>query len=83
MCEFVTATDAARGPSETLTDPNIMSLQESYEQLKSLVNEADDDVKKAAGGNKAAGTRVRKKLQEVKNHATQMRAAVLESRSEE
>ena len=35
-----------------------------YETLKRLVEEAADDVQKAAGGNKAAGTRVRKKILE-------------------
>ena len=35
-----------------------------YDTLKKLVDEAADDVQKAAGGNKAAGTRVRKKILE-------------------
>jgi hypothetical protein len=35
-------------------------MLETYEQLKKLVAEVEDDVRKAAGGNKAAGTRVRK-----------------------
>jgi hypothetical protein len=60
-----------------------MTLQESYDQLKAMVDEAADDVRKADGGNKAAGTRVRKKLQEVKSHATDMRKLVLETRSDE
>ena len=60
-----------------------MTLIESYEQLKTMITEAEDDVRKADGGNKAAGTRVRKKLQEVKNHATDMRKLVLESRDDE
>ena len=34
---------------------------QEYETLKRLVTEAEDDVNKAIGGNKAAGTRVRKK----------------------
>ena len=38
---------------------------QEYETLKRLVTEAEDDVNKAVGGNKAAGTRVRKKMQEV------------------
>jgi hypothetical protein len=36
-----------------------------YEKLKGLVAEAEDDVNKAVGGNKAAGTRVRKKMQKI------------------
>ena len=39
---------------------------EQYELLKRLVTEVEEDVRKAAGGNKAAGTRVRKKMQEIK-----------------
>ena len=60
-----------------------MTLTDAYEQLRTMVTEAEDDVKKAAGGNKAAGTRVRKKLQEVKSHATDMRKLVLENRGDE
>ena len=35
--------------------------------------EAEDDVAKAEGGNKAAGTRVRKKMQEIKAAAQDVR----------
>jgi hypothetical protein len=51
-----------------------------YETLKRLVAEAEDDVNKAAGGNKAAGTRVRKKMQEIRNCAQEIRKKVLEFR---
>jgi len=54
-----------------------------YEQLKQLVASIEDDVRKAAGGNKAAGTRVRKQMQEVKNTAQALRTAVLETRDSE
>ncbi|MEM1355851.1 MAG: histone H1 [Planctomycetota bacterium] len=53
---------------------------ESYEQLKNLVASVEDDVRKAAGGNKAAGTRVRKSMQDVKNAAQELRKKVLEAR---
>ncbi|MEL7239077.1 MAG: histone H1 [Planctomycetota bacterium] len=56
---------------------------DAYEQLKHLVNEAEDDMKKADGGNKAAGTRVRKKMQEIKNQAQEVRVKVLETRDDE
>ena len=46
---------------------------QEYEQLKQLVIEAADDVAKAEGGNKAAGTRVRKKMQEIKAAAQEVR----------
>jgi hypothetical protein len=60
-----------------------MSLSDSYDKLRELVTEAEDDVKKTVGGNKAAGTRVRKRLQEIKNQAHAMRAEVLEARTDE
>ena len=55
-------------------------MLDHYEQLKNLVASIDDDVRKAAGGNKAAGTRVRKAMQDVKQAAQTLRVAVLESR---
>lgn len=51
-----------------------------YEQLKSQVEAIEDDLRKAAGGNKAAGTRVRKSLQSVKATAQELRKSVLEDR---
>ena len=53
---------------------------QEYETLKGLVTEAEDDVNKAVGGNKAAGTRVRKKMQEIKAAAQAVRQKILESR---
>ena len=55
-------------------------MLEQYEALKSLIAGIEDDVRKAAGGNKAAGTRVRKHMQEVKNAAQELRKKVLEAR---
>ena len=55
---------------------------QEYETLKRLVAEAEDDVNKAQGGNKAAGTRVRKKMQEIKSAAQDLRKKVLEGREE-
>jgi len=54
-----------------------------YETLKRLVAEAEDDVNKAIGGNKAAGTRVRKKMQEIKAAAQDVRKKILEGRDAE
>ncbi len=48
--------------------------------LKRLVEEVSDDVYKAAGGNKAAGTRVRKAMQDIKNAAQAVREKILELR---
>ncbi len=53
---------------------------QEYEQLKQLVEEVDDDIKKAEGGNKAAQTRVRKQMQDVKNLAQDIRKKCLELR---
>jgi hypothetical protein len=54
-----------------------------YETLKRLVAEAEEDVNKANGGNKAAGTRVRKKMQEIRSAAQDLRKKVLERRQAE
>ncbi len=56
---------------------------EEYDRLKDLVETAADDVAKATGGNKAAGTRVRKTMQEIKDTAQQVRKKILEVRSEQ
>ena len=54
---------------------------QEYETLKRLVETAADDVAKAEGGNKAAGTRVRKSMQDIKNAAQEVRKKILEVRS--
>ena len=54
---------------------------QEYEDLKVLVAEIEGDVNKAEGGNKAAGTRVRKQMQKVKQSAQVVRNRVLEIRS--
>ena len=56
---------------------------QEYDHLKTLVEEAADDVAKAQGGNKAAGTRVRRSMQEIKNAAQDVRKKILELRSAE
>jgi hypothetical protein len=55
-------------------------MMPEYDTLKRLVQEAEDDVAKAIGGNKAAGTRVRKKMQEIKTAAQDVRKRILEGR---
>ena len=54
---------------------------QEYERLKELVEAAADDVAKASGGNKAAGTRVRKSMQEIKEVAQTVRKRILEGLS--
>ena len=56
---------------------------EEYDLLKDLIESAEEDVRKASGGNKAAGTRVRKRMQEVKDAAQTLRKKILEVRSSE
>lgn len=51
-----------------------------YDNLKRMVDEAAEDYLKAIGGNRAAGTRVRKKMQEIKSAAQEIRKKVLENR---
>jgi hypothetical protein len=54
---------------------------QEYEVMKQLVAEIEDDIIKAEGGNKAAGTRVRKFMQEIKQAAQSIRTKILEQRS--
>ena len=58
-------------------------IMEEYTRLIELVEAAADDVAKASGGNKAAGTRVRKSMQEIKEAAQSVRKKILEVRSEQ
>lgn len=58
-------------------------IMQEYEALKALVTEIENDVSKAQGGNKAAGTRVRKQMQDIKKAAQNVRNAILEIRSSE
>lgn len=55
---------------------------EAYEELKRLVDAAEEDIQKAEGGNRAAGTRARKAMQEVKAAAQSVRVALLEKRDQ-
>jgi hypothetical protein len=59
------------------------AIMQEYEDLKRLVEEAESDIKKADGGNKAAGTRIRKQMQQIKSAAQAVRNKVLELRSTE
>ena len=54
---------------------------QEYENLKALIAEIENDISKAEGGNKAAGTRVRKQMQQIKQAAQIVRNCVLELRS--
>ncbi len=57
---------------------------EKFEQLKQLVLATEEDARKFyQGGNKAAGTRVRKAMQEIKNLAQEIRAEVQDKKNQE
>ena len=55
---------------------------QEYEELKRLVAETEADINKAEGGNKAAGTRVRKQMQTIKQAAQSVRNKILELRTD-
>ena len=54
---------------------------QEYDNLKVLIAEIEADISKAEGGNKAAGTRVRKQMQSIKQGAQLVRNKVLEIRT--
>lgn len=55
-------------------------MTQNYEQLVEAINACRDDVDKAKAGNKAATSRVRKSMQEVKALAQEIRKEMLELR---
>lgn len=56
---------------------------EKYEQMKQVLDSIAEDMDKVKTGNKAAGTRVRTAMQEVKNLAQDLRKEVLEMRKQD
>lgn len=57
-----------------------MERMDVYNRLRELVESAEEDIAKAEGGNKAAGTRARQTMQEVKKAAQEVRQKILELR---
>jgi hypothetical protein len=55
---------------------------QEFDDLKKKVVEVEEELIKAEGGNKAAGTRVRKGMQEIKALAQAVRVKILEGRGE-
>ncbi len=55
-------------------------IMQSYEKLIAAVQSAREDLEKAAGGNRAAGTRARKAMQDVRSAAQEVRIAILSAR---
>jgi len=56
---------------------------EAYDRLVKLVHEIEDDIQKAEGGNKAAGVRVRKLMQDVKSVAQEIRVQILDLKKDD
>ena len=54
---------------------------EAYDRLVQLVNDVTEDMAKCEGGNKAAGTRVRKAMQDIEAAAQEVRKDVLNLRT--
>ena len=55
-------------------------MSQNYDQLVEAVNACRDDIEKAEAGNKAATSRVRKSMQEIKAIAQELRKEMLEMR---
>ena len=53
---------------------------DSLQKLEELLASIKDDFQKGRGGNKAAGTRVRKAMQDVKAAAQEIRQEMLDAR---
>ncbi|MEQ8317685.1 MAG: hypothetical protein RIE77_02665 [Phycisphaerales bacterium] len=58
------------------------SMQQ-YEQMKQILDSIAEDMDKVKAGNKAAGTRVRTAMQDIKNLAQELRKEVLELRKQD
>ena len=56
---------------------------EAFDKLKQLVAAAEENVVKVDKGNKAAGTRVRKAMQEIKAAAQEVRVKILEAKAQQ
>ena len=52
-------------------------VMQEYETIKTLVAEIEEDINKTEAGNNAAGTRVRKQMQQIKQSITYRSSVVL------
>ncbi len=59
-----------------------MEVAAAYSKLKEIIESCAGDIAKFESGNKAAGTRVRKAMQEVKAQAQAVRQSVLKKRDD-
>ena len=56
-------------------------LDDLYDSLQNVINDSQSDVTKFVGGNKSAGTRVRKAMQAVKSLAQDIRVEVQDQKN--
>lgn len=54
---------------------------DAFENIEKMLADVKEDYRKAIGGNQAAGTRVRKVMQDIKEAAQQVREKILEVRN--
>ena len=59
------------------------TLNGLYDNLQNVINDGQNDVTKFAGGNKSAGTRVRKAMQAVKSLAQDIRVEVQDQKNDD
>ncbi len=55
-----------------------MNLEELLDEMQNEMHSAHEDLEKFAGGNKSAGTRVRKSMQSIKSMAQDVRVQAQE-----
>ena len=58
-----------------------MELNELLDVMQDEMHSAHEEIEKFMGGNKSAGTRIRKNMQNVKNLAQQVRVEVQEMKN--
>jgi hypothetical protein len=58
-------------------------LDDLYDSLQNVINDSQSDVTKFVGGNKSAGTRVRKAMQTIKSLAQDVRVEVQEQKNKQ
>ncbi|MBK8558170.1 MAG: histone H1 [Lewinellaceae bacterium] len=56
-------------------------MSQIFENIKKTIADAEADVTKFYGGNNAAGSRVRKAMQDLRNMAQDLRKDVLETKN--
>jgi len=58
-----------------------MNLEELLDEMQDEMHSAHEEIEKFMGGNKSAGTRVRKSMQSIKSMAQDVRVQVQETKN--